>query len=131
MTWTYQVKNTGVVSIPKANVTVTDSIPGVSPVFQPGQGSDNGDNFLAPNEIWIYTAAGLVLDLGAPVPAGLQQDGSGPCRGVAECPEIDEPRAVGMAPVGHHPSGHAEPGGEATPLVAGCAKDEGRRRHLH
>ncbi|MDJ0767879.1 MAG: SdrD B-like domain-containing protein [Ilumatobacter sp.] len=67
VTWTYRVTNTGVVSIPGADVTVTDSVAGVSPVLDPGS-DDGSDGVLSPGEIWVYEATGLAEDLAAPPP---------------------------------------------------------------
>lgn len=65
VTWSYQVTNTGTITIPGANVVVTDSQPGVMPVLDPS--SDTGsDNALAPGERWIFVATGIVQDLTAP-----------------------------------------------------------------
>jgi len=65
VTWTYYVTNTGTITIPGANVMVTDSQPGVTPMLDPS--SDTGsDNVLAPDEVWIFVATGVVQDLTAP-----------------------------------------------------------------
>ncbi|MEZ4869734.1 MAG: choice-of-anchor E domain-containing protein [Caldilineaceae bacterium] len=65
VTWTYRVTNTGVISIPLASVQVTDSQPGVVPVRDPA--SDVGsDTMLAPGEVWLYHASGVVQDLDTP-----------------------------------------------------------------
>jgi len=56
VTWTYIVTNTGGVAFAFADVVVTDNQPGVAPVFVPGAGTDDGDTFLSPGEVWHYTA---------------------------------------------------------------------------
>ncbi len=50
--WTYAITNTGVITI--ANVTVSDNITGVTPIYV--SGDSNNDNILDPGETWIYTA---------------------------------------------------------------------------
>lgn len=65
VTWSYRVTNTGTITIPRANVVVTDSQPGVTPVLDPNSDT-NLDNLLAPGEVWIFVATGLVEDLTAP-----------------------------------------------------------------
>ena len=52
--WRYTVTNAG--NVPLANVTVTDSEAGVTPVFQSGDA--NGNNLLDRGETWFYTADG-------------------------------------------------------------------------
>lgn len=80
VTWTYRVTNTGTIAIPRANVLVTDSQPGVTPTLD--KTSDVGsDDQLAPGEVWIFVATGIVQDLEAPtVPVtiidGCNPDGS-------------------------------------------------------
>ena len=60
VTWTYRITNIGPIDIPKADITVTDNIPGVNPVLIE-QG--DGDDILAPAESWFYQALGTALDL--------------------------------------------------------------------
>ena len=64
VTWTYEVANTGEVAFPRADVLVTDSQPGVTPVLDVA--SDDGDLVLSPDETWIYTASAPALDLALP-----------------------------------------------------------------
>ena len=54
ITWTYTITN----NLPSAliNVSVVDSDPGVSPVYQ--SGDTDGDNELDTNETWLYQATG-------------------------------------------------------------------------
>ncbi len=59
--WSYVVKNTGQITFTLAEVQVTDSHTGITPVFDPT--SDNGDNLLAPGETWLYRAAGVAQNL--------------------------------------------------------------------
>ena len=59
------MKNIGTVSIPLADVIVTDSIQGVNPVRDPASDA-GGDGILSPNETWIYEATGTAPDLGDP-----------------------------------------------------------------
>jgi hypothetical protein len=73
--WRYYVRNTGVVSIPRADITVTDSVIGGSPTFLPGLGNDDGDDLLAPGELWIYEFVGTALDLNDPANADVVVDG--------------------------------------------------------
>jgi uncharacterized repeat protein (TIGR01451 family) len=77
VTWTYRVTNTGLVSIPFADVIVTDSVPGVVPVFVPASDVGN-DGILSPNEVWIYTAQGIAPDLNVPPPGVTIVDGCDP-----------------------------------------------------
>ncbi|MCP4307830.1 MAG: hypothetical protein GY788_23740, partial [bacterium] len=64
ITWTYEVTNTGAVDIPLADITVTDSVDGVSPALIPD--GNNADGILSPNEKWLYDAVGVALDLSLP-----------------------------------------------------------------
>jgi hypothetical protein len=68
VTWTYEVVNTGAVAFPEADVLVTDSQTGVTPVLDVA--SDDGDLILSPGETWTYTASAQALDLSTP-PAGV------------------------------------------------------------
>jgi len=54
VTWTYVVRNTGQVTA--TNVTVTDNITGVTPIYV--SGDTNNDGQLVPGEIWRYQATG-------------------------------------------------------------------------
>jgi uncharacterized repeat protein (TIGR01451 family) len=65
VTWTYKVTNTGAVTIPEADVTVTDSVAGVNPVRVTPDFMGDNDNLLEPGEMWRYVATGVVLDLAA------------------------------------------------------------------
>ncbi|NET01500.1 MAG: hypothetical protein F6K61_13180 [Sphaerospermopsis sp. SIO1G1] len=60
VTWTYEVTNTGNVSFAASDIVVTDDLEGTitNISFQ----GDN-DNFLAPNETWIYEQTGTAQDL--------------------------------------------------------------------
>ena len=60
--WTYDVTNVGNVDIPEADITVTDNVPGVNPVFDSVKTGD-ADNILEPGEVWTYSASGTALDL--------------------------------------------------------------------
>ncbi|MCL4205900.1 MAG: DUF4347 domain-containing protein, partial [Pirellulaceae bacterium] len=57
VTWTYVVTNTG--NVPLANVTVTDNVAGVTPVYVSGDA--NNDNILDLNETWTYQATGTAV----------------------------------------------------------------------
>ncbi len=82
--WTYLVTNTGVVTIPAADVTVTDSVAGVTPVLDPA--SDAGsDGLLSPGEVWTYSASGVALDLVAPANANVV------VQGCANVPDAGDP----------------------------------------
>ncbi len=70
VTWTYEVTNAASSSVAEAQVTVTDSVPGVNPVRNPALGSHDGDNLLEPGETWVYEASGAALDLSQAPPAG-------------------------------------------------------------
>ena len=70
VTWTYQVTNTGNVSIAKANVAVTDDQTGITPVFEK-ELSGNGDAMFDPGEVWLYTASSTAVNLQSP-PAGVK-----------------------------------------------------------
>lgn len=54
VSWTYKVENAG--NVPLLSITVTDSVPGVIPIYQ--SGDINGDGLLDPGEIWTYRAQG-------------------------------------------------------------------------
>jgi hypothetical protein len=57
VTWTYLVSNPG--CEPLENITVSDSVAGVTPVFQGGDANLNGR--LDPGETWIYNATGTAV----------------------------------------------------------------------
>jgi len=65
VTWTYDLTNTGNVSIPKSEVVVTDNQAGVSPVFDL-EIFGNGDGVFDPGETWQYKASGTAFDLVTP-----------------------------------------------------------------
>ena len=65
VTWTYTVINTGDVVFAPADISVTDSQPGVTPVYDPTS-DPNGNNLLEPGEAWRYVATGVAVDLAAP-----------------------------------------------------------------
>jgi plastocyanin len=60
VTWTYRVTNTGQISYTRDSVVVTDNQPGVTPVLVD---DSDGDNFLAPGEVWIYRATAPAQNL--------------------------------------------------------------------
>jgi len=60
--WTYDVTNTGTTDIPKSDITVTDNVPGVNPVFDSVK-TGNADDILEPGEVWTYKATGVALEL--------------------------------------------------------------------
>ena len=61
--WTYAVTNVGVIDIPEADITVTDSIEGdVTQIIDKA----DGDDTLTPNETWVYELRGTAIDLTAP-----------------------------------------------------------------
>lgn len=68
--WTYDVENVGTVDIPEADISVTDNIAGVNPVFDSVKVGD-ADNVLEPGEVWTYTATGVAVNLVNP-PSGLE-----------------------------------------------------------
>lgn len=61
ITWAYEVTNTGGDAFAEAELTVTDSHPGVVPILDAA--TDNGDRILSPGEAWTYTATAHALDL--------------------------------------------------------------------
>ena len=65
VTWTYEVTNPGEVAFSEAEVSVTDSQPGVMPVLDTNS-DDGGDMILSPSESWTYTATAQALDLTTP-----------------------------------------------------------------
>lgn len=65
VTWTYQVQNTGQVSVTLSDVMVTDDQPGIIPIFDPGSDANN-DGLLAPGETWLYRATGTAQYLEQP-----------------------------------------------------------------
>ncbi len=65
VTWTYQVTNTGEVAVSEAELVITDSQPGITPMLDTA--SDTGsDLLLSPGETWSYTSTAQALDLSAP-----------------------------------------------------------------
>jgi len=78
VTWTYEVTNTGTVSIEAGDITITDDQEGaVTNLVDDG----DGDMLLAPGETWVYALDGIAEDLntvidwekdlnGAPLAAG-------------------------------------------------------------
>ncbi len=77
VTWTYIVTNTGAVPFAEAEVTVVDSIAGVTPVLDPT--SDvGGDGVLSPGEVWVYEATGVAEDLANPSAGTVVVDGCNP-----------------------------------------------------
>jgi len=64
VSWSYEVANTGDVAFPRADVLVSDSQTGVTPVLDVA--SDDGDLILSPDETWTYTASAPALDLALP-----------------------------------------------------------------
>jgi uncharacterized repeat protein (TIGR01451 family) len=58
VTWTYEVTTSSGVSL--TNISVTDNITGVTPVFV--SGDSNGDGVLDPDEIWLYEAMGVAVE---------------------------------------------------------------------
>ena len=97
VTWSYQVTNTGTITIPRANILVTDSQPGVTPALDTT--SDvGGDNQLSPGEVWIFVATGVVQDLEAPAVPVTIVDGCNP--GGAAAPGVRETyRNIGVVTV--------------------------------
>ncbi len=79
VTWTYFVTNTGSMTIPLVDISVTDSDPNVTPIFDPA--SDDGDRLLNPGEVWRYYAVGIALDLRLPQVGTLIVDG---CHGLLD-----------------------------------------------
>ncbi len=60
VTWTYQVLNTGNIPFSEAEVKVTDNVLGpITQIIHKG----NGDNILAPGELWAYQKTGAAADL--------------------------------------------------------------------
>lgn len=57
VTWIYVVGNTGQVTA--TNVTVTDNIAGVTPVYVSGDTGDDGQ--LVPGEVWTFQATGTAI----------------------------------------------------------------------
>ncbi|MBE2238149.1 MAG: hypothetical protein IAE81_10185 [Caldilineaceae bacterium] len=76
VTWTYLITNIGNVDIPLSEITVTDNIPNVNPIFTSVVSGDlkgDGNGLLQPSEVWLYTATGASLNLSNPGPVpGLQ-----------------------------------------------------------
>lgn len=65
VTWSYVVTNTGNITFALATVVVTDSHPGVTPVFVATSDVRN-DGLLAPGEVWRYVATSVVQNLDTP-----------------------------------------------------------------
>jgi uncharacterized repeat protein (TIGR01451 family) len=57
VTWTYVVTNTG--NVPLSNVTVTDNVAGVTPIYVSGDANNNG--LLDVNEVWLFSASGIAV----------------------------------------------------------------------
>jgi len=57
VTWRYEVTTTS--NVPLSAITVTDSVPGVSPVYI--SGDTNGDSKLTSDETWIFEATGTAI----------------------------------------------------------------------
>jgi len=57
VTWTYEVRNIG--GVPLSNVTVTDNVPGVAPVYVGGD--IDGDSQLDLTEVWLFQATGTAV----------------------------------------------------------------------
>lgn len=63
VTWTYAVTNTGTITIPEADIVVTDNVIGtITDIIDKG----DGDDILNPGEVWIYQAVGVAIDLVSP-----------------------------------------------------------------
>ncbi|MBN1145857.1 MAG: SBBP repeat-containing protein [Anaerolineales bacterium] len=58
ITWTYTITNPG--NVPLTNLIVSDSEPGVTPLYV--QGDQDGDSALDPNETWVYRATGNAVE---------------------------------------------------------------------
>lgn len=69
ITWTYRVSNTGTVAYAADDVTVTDSDPAVSPIFDSVLVGDD-DALLEPGEVWQYVAFGTASELETAQPGG-------------------------------------------------------------
>jgi hypothetical protein len=59
--WTYEVTNVSPLLFSGPDIYVSDSVFGVTPVFDPT--SDDGDLVLSPAETWVYRASGAAVDL--------------------------------------------------------------------
>jgi uncharacterized repeat protein (TIGR01451 family) len=70
VTWTYEVKNTGTVPVPKSSITVTDNQPGVTALIQYASGDSNSNGILDLTETFIYQAVSTAVNLSSP-PAGV------------------------------------------------------------
>ena len=71
--WSYEVHNTGRLTLTRREITVTDSDPAVVPLFD--QSSDDGDGLLTPGETWLYHALGVAQNLTMPPPTIAIVDG--------------------------------------------------------
>ncbi len=88
VTWTYRVTNNGPVDIPFADISVTDNIAGVNPVFSSvisGDLKGDGNGLLQPGEVWEYSATGVAVNLSNP-PAGLVLNTNACQQGVVGAP---------------------------------------------
>ncbi|MCB0104862.1 MAG: hypothetical protein KDE53_03120, partial [Caldilineaceae bacterium] len=63
VTWTYVITNTGSVTIPESDITITDNVVGVITAITD---KGDGDALLAPGEVWQYQAVGTAIDLANP-----------------------------------------------------------------
>jgi cysteine-rich repeat protein len=76
VTWTYRVTNTGAVSVPFADVTVTDNQPGVVPVFDSVLVENGAASIFDPGDVWLYTANLPAENLTMPGPGVITQPNS-------------------------------------------------------
>ena len=88
VTWAYRLTNNGPVDIPFADISVTDNIAGVNPVFSSvisGDLKGDGNGLLQPNEVWEFVATGVAVNLSNP-PAGLVLNTNACQQGVVGAP---------------------------------------------
>ncbi len=62
LVWTYHVTNTSQIPLLRAQVVVTDSLPGIVPILILTSDVGN-DGILSPGEVWHYTSSGSALNV--------------------------------------------------------------------
>jgi len=125
VTWTYRLTNNGPVDIPFADISVTDNIAGVNPVFSAvisGDLKGDGNGLLQPNEVWEYVATGVAVNLSNP-PAGLVLNTNACQQGVVGAPGRNAYTNIGTVTIPNRsatdPSSYCNP--EASVSVAKTA----------
>jgi hypothetical protein len=122
VTWTYRVTNTGNTPVPRAEVAVADNTAGVTPAFTSAI-SGNGDTIFDPEEVWLYTATGVALDLTLAAPPGVHTVANS-CKAGGTQPRRTAYTNVGTATIpgasASDPSSYCNPPPPGPPLALPC-----------